>query len=110
MKICRVEKKKEVIDVDYEVCETGYCCEKMKEHLDITRYHGRKNLWYDTDAERFIIRVKNRYDGYSSGDEDRAIDEDLYFCPFCGIKLQEPKIIAVEIPKKIKKKLFGKKK
>ena len=110
MKICKVETKKEVVDVGYEVCGNEYCCEKMKEWLHIGSGYGRNNLNYKTGTGRFGICVResdNHYGDY--GDDSEAAYEDLDFCPFCGMRLQasQPKVMGVTVPKK--KKRWGKK-
>lgn len=96
MKICRVEKKREVVDIDYEVCNE-YCCDMMKRWLNISKYSNRHTMWYNVKAERFILEVRTAYDGYRTSDgTDSSAYEDLNFCPFCGTKLQEQKIIEVK--------------
>ena len=105
MKICRVEKKREVIDVDYEVCENNYCCEKMKQWLRIgTR--TRNHLRYSPNTGRFEIEVREHSGSHYSddGDSDKAVYEDLNYCPFCGKKLQEPIIKAAKKYRKLFKR------
>jgi transcription elongation factor Elf1 len=114
MKICKVEKKREVVDVDYEVCGNEYCCELMKKWLRIDTY-GRNNLKYNPNTGRFNICVRESesdYGSYSSK-EGHAAYEDLDFCPFCGMRLQssQPLVTVAYTKKKPKKKgLFGGKK
>ena len=104
MKICKVEKKREVVDVYYEVCENNYCCKKMKQWLSIQTYY-RHNLRYDTKMARFNICVRRAsdYDDVDDGHSEASY-EDLNYCPFCGKQLQEP------IVKKPKRKSWIKKK
>lgn len=85
MNICKIEKKREVVDIEYEICD-DYCCEKMKEWLKIDSYSATNTMWYNTKTERYILEVKES--GY---DDDDAIYEEMNFCPFCGAKLQETK-------------------
>ena len=109
MKICRVEKKREVVDVDYEVCGNEYCCEKMEKWLRIDMY-GRNNLKYNPNDGRFHICVREAEDYHVSdyGKDSAAAYEDLDFCPFCGERLQSPKPAKTkEAPRK---KLLGRKK
>ena len=104
MKICRVEKKREVIDVDYEVCENNYCCEKMKQWLKIDTY-GRNNLKYNTYKERFNICVRESAGEYEiDHNNSEAAYEDMDYCPFCGKKLQEPIIKAAKKYRKLFKR------
>ena len=86
MKICKVEKKREVVDIDYEVCGDNYCCDKMRQWLRIgTR--SRNHLRYSLDTEKFEIEVREdsgcNYNLDESG-SNRAAYEELNFCPFCG--------------------------
>jgi len=101
MKICKVEKKREIIDTDYEVCGNEYCCEKMKQWLRIGA-RSRHHLRYDIDTGRFEIEVRELSSGYDyhPGPECDAAYEDLNFCPFCGMRLQatQPKVIESKIP------------
>lgn len=107
MKICKVEKKREVIDVDYEVCGNEYCCEKMEKWLHIGHGYSRKNLNYNTGTGRFDICTRESNHGYGySGSDDDALHDDLDFCPFCGERLQSSKS-KVTAPKK--RKRWGKK-
>ena len=97
MRICKVEKKREVVDVDYEVCGNEYCCEKMKQWLVIDTY-GRNNLKYNPHKNRFNICVRESADyEYFDDGHSEASYEDLNYCPFCGEKLQTP---IIEKPKK----------
>ena len=91
MKICKVEKKREVVDVDYEVCGNEYCCEKMKQWLLIGTY-GRDTLKYSIKMGRFNICVREaeNEDDFDRDKDSRASYEDLNYCPFCGHQLQEP--------------------
>ena len=114
MKICRVETKREVVDTGYEVCGNEYCCEKMKQWLKIDT-RSRHHLRYDIDKCRFEIEVREdagSYSCHSNDDSDRAAYEDLDFCPFCGTRLQatQPKTMAVELPKNMKKKFLRRRK
>ena len=109
MKICKIENKREVVDVEYEVCDE-YCCEKMQKWLAIGSY-GRKNLCYNTSTGRFGICVRELNHGYGySGNDDDSLHADLDFCPFCGERLQ--RTIIKETPKEApkKKRLFRKNK
>ena len=110
MKICKVEKKREVVDVDYEVCDE-YCCERMKKWLRIDTY-GRNNLKYNPNTGRFNICVRESEDHYGGGygKDSQAAYEDLDFCPFCGEKLQspsKPQVAKLEYTKKKPKKKKG---
>ena len=97
MKICKVEKKREVVDTSYEVCNE-YCCDTMKQWLNINRYSNRHTMWYDTETERFTLEVRTAYDGYSTYDDtETSVKRDMIYCPFCGTRLQET---IIEEPKK----------
>ena len=108
MKICRVEQKREVVDVDYEVCGNEYCCEKMRQWLRIgTR--GRNHLRYSIDTGRYEIEVREDGGTYMCQNTcDRAAYEDLNFCPFCGERLQstEPFARIAYTKKKPKKEWY----
>ena len=99
MEICKIEKKREVVDVDYEVCDNKYCCDLMEKWLRIDTY-GRNNLKYNPHKGRFniCVRESSGYDCcYDDDDKTKeAAYEDLDYCPFCGEKLQEKKIIKVK--------------
>ena len=113
MKICRTENKREVVDIKFEVCGSGYCCKKMEEWLRIGIYHDRQSMLYDTNKGKFELRVRNSSDCYSDNDNCSAY-EDLNFCPFCGERLQKtaqkPKVECQCKSCKSKKRCFGRKK
>lgn len=92
MKICRVEEKREVVDVKYEVCDE-YCCNKMKEWLNIASYPSRNIMLYNTKTGRYTFEVREASGDYSCG-SDSSVYEEMIYCPFCGTKLQEPKPIV----------------
>lgn len=97
MKICRVEKKREVVDVKYEVCDK-YCCNKMKKWLNISLYPSRHTLWYDINARQYLLEVREKDNRCHSthNNDDYLAREEMNYCPFCGAKLQEKEITEVE--------------
>lgn len=102
MKVCKIEKKKEVIDVDYEICSDDYCCDKMRQWLRIgTR--SRNNLRCSIDTNRFEICVREASGSYCGRDElDKSAYEDLNFCPFCGANVYNTESsMGITIPVKI---------
>ena len=81
MKICKVESKSEVVKINFEVCGNDYCCEKMKQWLNIGTHSDRNSLMYNTGTGRFMLQVREE-DGYSHDEAGRSAEEEMDFCPF----------------------------
>lgn len=84
MKVCKVEKKREVVNVNYEVCDNDYCCRKMKYAMTSEKLKhyddgsGNFNHAFSIEDGKLVVPLAVNYD--SGGHYRTEID----YCPWCS--------------------------
>lgn len=81
MKICKIVKKRIEEDITYKVCDSKYCCKKMKKYLEIEGSVYSDGLFTDKNTIVIAVKHKSREDNYG-GEEYKKVR--ISYCPFCG--------------------------
>lgn len=88
MKICKVEKIREIVDTEYNVCDNKYCCNEMRyalEDKDIETYSdGSGDLRHTFQIVKENITIPLASD--MSGTIYRT---KINYCPWCGERIEK---------------------